>query len=533
VALDQVRPKDVIRVLPGERIPLDGMIQRNRALIDQQLLTGESEPVLRQPGHEVHAGSLNLDGDLWVRVTAPASTGTLQRLVDLVTQAALQKGPEQRLADRLAKWFVPTVAVVAIGSFVWYAVRDNFHDGLMSSLAVVLIACPCALAIATPMAVWAALGTACHHRVLFRRGDALNALARVRAVCFDKTGTLTSGTAVVASLDVDSQTDGDEFAERAAALAAASPHILARAIGQYLKPSQTVIPDHVEVIAGRGVAGTLPGRPEMNYLGSIEFMRHAGLAASVSLEPVVDRCRDAGQSVCCAGWDGRVRGVFCFHERLRDDAELTIRQLHDDGLHVCVLTGDHQRRAAEFAKQLNVRTDGELLPGDKLAVIQRLRAEHGCVLMVGDGINDAPALAAADVGMALGCGADVSREAADVCLLGNELRTIPWAIQWARQTRRIVRQNLFWAFAYNMIGVSLAMAGRLNPIFAAMAMVASSLIVVSNSLRLAPSPSPFDSHASTEESAAPFAALDRSATVSRWHDQLPTTSSLTRTNGGS
>jgi heavy metal translocating P-type ATPase len=512
VALERVQPQDLIRVLPGERIPLDGTIVRNQALIDQQLLTGESEPVVRRTGHEVHAGSLNLDGDLLVRVTAAASAGTLQRLVDMVMQAILQKGPEERLADRLTQWFVPLVALIATATFTVYYARDSFHDALMSSLAVVLIACPCALGMATPLAVWAALGTACQRRVLFRRGDALSTLARVRAVCFDKTGTLTSGTAVVQSLEVDSQTDCDEVARRAAALASPTPHILARAIAAYVNASAPEMPERVEVVAGQGVAGKLKDRSEIACLGSLDFMRRSGLQVPASLRSALDRCLAEGQSFCCVGWDVRVRGVFQFRERLRDDVAATLRQLREDGLHVCVLTGDHPKRAAELAAQLGIETHGGLLPHDKLLAVQRLRSEHGAVLMVGDGVNDAPALAAADVGMALGCGADVSRDAADVCLLGDELQTIPWAILWARDTRRVVRQNLFWAFAYNLVGVTLAVCGRLNPIVAAIAMVGSSLFVVSNSLRLSPPSRPLDTPSGAEPSHGSFAppSLDSS-----------------------
>jgi heavy metal translocating P-type ATPase len=475
----------LIRVRPGERIPLDGQITRNQASIDQQLLTGESEPVMRRINDAVYAGSLNLDGDISVRVTAPASAGTLQRLVDMVTQAIAQKGIEQRLADRLTRGFVPLVAVVAVATFVVYLLRDSFHEALMSSLAVVLIACPCALAIATPLAVWAALGTACRQQVLFRRGDALSTLARVRAVCFDKTGTLTEGTATLEALDVEPRTARDEVMRRAVALASASPHILARAIARSAPTSSPAYPLDVEVVSGRGVAGKLTPGGDTVLLGSPEYLQQSGLEFPPTLQESVTECRTKQQSFCVIGWDGIVRGVFRFRESLRDEAASTIQQLRDMGLHVCVLTGDHAQRAANLAARLGIEVQGDLLPDEKLRAIGRLRTEHGCVVMVGDGVNDAPALAAADVGMALGCGADVSREAANVCLLGNDLAKIPWAIRWARDTRRIVRQNLFWAFAYNSVGVTLAVAGLLNPIVAAMAMVGSSLFVVSNSLRLA------------------------------------------------
>jgi heavy metal translocating P-type ATPase len=485
VPLAQIQVGDVIRVLPGERIPLDGTVLRNQASIDQQLLTGESQPVTRRTGDAVHAGSLNLDGDLSIGVTAPASAGSLQRLVELVTQAVLQKGREQRLADQLTRWFVPLIAVVTCGNFAAQLARSGVHDALMSSLAVVLIACPCALAIATPLAIWAALGTACRHQVLFRAGDALSALARVRAICFDKTGTLTEGRAEVQSLDVARDTDPELLRQRAAALASASTHILARAIADHCGGARAACPQEVRVVAGRGLTGKLAGDEWTTTLGSLDFLRQAGLELPPELRRAVDRGHDNQDSLACIGWDGRVRGVFGFREQLRENAAHTIAQLRQMGLHVCLLTGDHQTRASALGQQLGVEARGDLLPDGKLQALQQIRAAFGTVAMVGDGVNDAPALAAADVGIALGCGADVSREAADVCLLADDLQRIPWSIDWARDTRRIVLQNLFWAFAYNSVGVSLAVAGLLNPIVAAATMVVSSLLVVSNSLRLA------------------------------------------------
>jgi heavy metal translocating P-type ATPase len=425
-----------------------------------------------------------LDGEISIRVSAPASDGTLQRLVELVNRAVAQKGVEQRLADRLTRWFVPCVAVVTFATFAVYLVRSDFHEALMASLAVVLIACPCALGIATPLAVWAALGTACRHQVLFRQGDALSTLARVRAICFDKTGTLTSGTPEVQSLVVQHDTDREQLLRYATTLASASSHVLARAIVSFSSAATRELPEDMQVIPGQGVMGRMPGHGTMIILGSLELLQQAGLNLPAELQPAVDRCLADGSSCSCVGWNGRVRGVFQFREHLREDAARTIDKLREMGLHVCVLTGDHRQRAAELGKLLNVDALGQLLPHEKLQAISQIRAQYGSVAMVGDGVNDAPALAAADVGIALGCGADVSRDAADVCLLSSDLAHIPWSIHWARDTRRIVRQNLFWAFAYNSIGVSLAVAGMLNPIIAAIAMVGSSLFVVSNSLRL-------------------------------------------------
>ncbi len=484
VPLSEVRVGELIRILPGERVPLDGQIQRNRASIDQQLLTGESDPVTREPGDAIFAGSLNLDGDLTMSVTAPASAGTLQRMVDLVTTALAEKSAEQRLADRMSHAFVPLMATIALGTFAAYLPSDGFHQALMTSLAVVLIACPCALAIATPMAVWAALGTACQEQVVFRRGDALSRLARVKVVCFDKTGTITSGNVEVDQVHVAEERERDEVWRRAVALAGASNHVLAHAVLRQLEADTCELPQQVAVVSGRGVTGVLAGDPTPTYLGSWAYMQQVALNVPASLQAVLAQCQAGSQSFSCVGWAGSVRAVLVFRERVRPSALAALTELREMGLMVTLLTGDHDRRARQLAAELRVEVRAELLPEDKLKMIEQLRAEHGPVAMVGDGINDAPALAAADVGIAMGCGAEVSRDAAEVCLLGNDLGKIPWAIRWARETRRTIRQNLFWAFAYNLVGVSLAVAKMLNPIVAAIAMVGSSLFVVSNSLRL-------------------------------------------------
>jgi heavy metal translocating P-type ATPase len=493
VALDEVPVGATIRVLPGERIPLDGTIARNEASIDQQLITGESEPVTRGVGDIVYAGSLNLDGDLSITVSAPASNGTLQRLVEMVTAALAQKGAEQRLADRLTQWFVPAIGVITLTTFAYYWNTQTFQDGLMTALAVVLIACPCALAIATPMAIWAALGTAAQEQIVFRHGDSLSSLARLRAICFDKTGTLTQGDPLVAHAWFNPEADVESQRVNTARLAASSNHVLAQSILAHLQRESdrdtrashfAGPPTNLRTVAGRGLTAQLDEHSGDAALGSLRLMQECGLQVPAALQSAIDSCRRDQLSFSCAGWAGRVQAVFAFRETLRPETAAAIRELRELQLHIVLLTGDHQRRAEVLAEELGIEVRAELLPQDKLSAIEEIRAQYGAVAMVGDGVNDAPALAAANVGIALGCGADVSRDAADVCLLGNDLAKIPWAIHWARETRRVIRQNLFWAFAYNSVGVTLAVAQLLSPIIAAIAMVGSSLFVVTNSLKL-------------------------------------------------
>jgi heavy metal translocating P-type ATPase len=490
IPLAEVRPGDVVRVLPGERIPCDGRVRRNRASVDEQVLTGESQPVLRETGDPVLAGSLNLDGDLLVEATAVCAATALQRMIELVRQARQAKGRHERLADRIAAWFLPAVALIAVAAFAWHGQRDGLDRGVLVGLAVLLIACPCALGLATPLALWAALGRAAGAQVLFRNGEALERLARVRAVRLDKTGTLTTGTPVVAQFATAQGEDRGMLLGLASALASASTHAHCRAIRDYAASEASAAGTSTEIaeartLPGRGVRGCRVADGAIVYLGSPRWLREMGLVCPPELSSAIDgACRDE-QSLTCLGWEGTFRAVFTLREQLRPEAVQAIARLREQDLDVAVLTGDHASRAHVLAKELGVAVEAELLPEGKVAAVEHARRAFGSVAMVGDGINDAPALAASDVGVAMGCGADVSRESASVCLLSNDLTRLPWAIALARRTVRVIRGNLFWAFAYNLIGVGFACTGRLNPVLASLAMVLSSLFVLSNSLRLA------------------------------------------------
>ncbi|MGO9598500.1 MAG: heavy metal translocating P-type ATPase, partial [Isosphaeraceae bacterium] len=450
----------------------------------------ESRPTLKEPGAQVLGGTLNLDGDLIFRVTAAGADGTLQRLVEMVKQARLSKGRYQRLVDRISTWFFPAVASIAILAFAGHWVLGSLEEGLMAGLAVSLIACPCALGLATPLSVWSAIGQAASQQVLFRSGEALERLSDIRAVRFDKTGTLTSGTAVVEECHFEEESQSDRALGCAAALAASSTHVLSAAIvesfGRVPKNGACQRAEEARVVPGRGVVGSLPegGQPTSISLGSPLLMDERGLR----LGPVLARARDGAQnrglSLTMVGWDGRVRGLFVFAERWRPGIKRVIGWLRGAGIDVAILTGDHAARGRAIAIELGVAVEAELLPEQKVEAIDRARRQHGPVAMVGDGINDAPALAASDVGIALGCGTDVSRDSAALCLLGDDLTRIPWAIELARRTTRVIRRNLFWAFGYNIVGVIAAAAGWLNPAIAALLMVASSALVIGNSLSL-------------------------------------------------
>lgn len=503
---------DLIHILAGERIPLDGRIVRGRGVIDEQFFTGESAPVEKQPGDLLLGGSLNLDGDLIVNVTAPPEAGALGRLVDVVRAARLSKGRYQLLSDQWSQWFFPVISTLALGAFAVHGSRVDWEYGLLTALSVVLIACPCGLALATPLAVWTALGTAAKKGVLFRSGAAIETLAGVRAIRWDKTGTLTTGSPRVEQLLCEDIARQDQVEYWAVLLTKSSHHHFSQAIYEFLAaeaPSSGAIgglasdawiaihADGIQTVPGRGLRARLPdGR--VIALGSLRLMDGCGMSWGPRLSAALAGPAIADRPLAAVGFDGTVQGLFVLEESLRPEAEEAIRRCRELGLDQGILTGDRQARALRLTALLNsssaladsgprraISVQTDLLPADKLAAVQTAHQQFGCVAMVGDGLNDAPALAAADIGIALGCGADVSRDSADLCLLSSDLRLVPWAYDYSRLTIQTIRTNLAWSFGYNGIGVIFAAMGRLHPALAAALMVVSSLMVLGNSLRLA------------------------------------------------
>jgi heavy metal translocating P-type ATPase len=491
VPRDEVRPGDVCRVLPGERIAVDGRVVRHRAAVDEQAVTGESLPVSKGLGDLVFGGTLTLDGELHVLARSTAADGTIARLADAVASAAAGRSACQRLADRIAAWFLPAVAGTALATLLGHAAHGHPEAGLSAALAVVVIACPCALGLATPMALWAAVGCAAQRQVLVRDADALLALAGADTFCFDKTGTLTDGRVAVERLLVAPGESRDQVTRVAAALAAASNHPLARAIAQEAladsEGSQCPQLVNPRQLAGLGVRAELPRLEGEAFLGSPRLMEESGCRAGPLAESL--RCYHES-ALCCVGWNGRLRGVYLLRERLRPEAAAALDALRAGGRKLLLLSGDRPQRVGPLAACLGLEGEGELLPEGKLEVLRKLRRQGHVVVMVGDGINDAPALAAADVGISLASVVDVARDAASLCVLAPDLTRIAWLVELAHQTRRVVRWNLLWAFGYNALCIPLAAAGGLHPALAAAAMVASSLLVISNSLRLCPAVEP-------------------------------------------
>lgn len=481
VEIGEVRPGALIRVLAGERIPVDGVFEEGICTVDEQILTGESIPRSKQLGDAVHGGALNLVGDVYLRATTSASSGAIARLAKAVEEATASECKAIRRADQLAMWFVPVITGACACAFV-LNIPEGLQHALMASLSVVLIACPCALGIATPLALWVAVNLASRHGVLFRSGDAVIHLAKVRAMAFDKTGTVTNDNMHVGR-EVSVSLDCPSFGHRlAASLAASSTHVLSKAVASelerdFVQPFQYPRLRNVENRPGEGVTGMLDDSVVM--LGSIELGRKLGFAVSRQLEAEI--CRHPELGVVCVGWNRKVQTVFLLGEDLRAEAEQVFARLRKLGIELVILTGDHRQRAAATQRKTGVATIGPLLPAEKKDELFQL--PHP-VAMVGDGINDALALAVADVGIALDCGADISREAADVCLLGSTLAQLPSSVELARATQKTINRNLVWAMGYNAVGMGFAVAGLLNPIIAAIAMVGSSLFVLTNSLSL-------------------------------------------------
>jgi len=371
-----------------------------------------------------------------------------------------------------------------VAAFGWHAWRHELDRGILAGLSVVLIACPCSLALATPMAVWAALGRAAEKQIVLKGGEVLERLSTIKAVRVDKTGTLTTGQPRVLQFVPSDSSRAIEILDLAAGAARASSHAFSRAISELRPERPETAHAEAKTVLGQGLSVWLPNVNQMVYVGSFRFLENVGFHFADRLNEAYRNAVNAGSPVALVGWDGEVQGLFVFAETLRPGSIDFVAECRRRGLDCAVLTGDHAERGRQLEKELGVTVEADLLPQQKLDHIHATRKSVGPVVMIGDGINDAPALAAADVGIAMGCGTDVSRDSADVCLMSNDLLRLPWLLALAAATVRTIRFNLFWAFAYNAAGMVLALTGTLNPIIAALCMVISSACVVGNSLRL-------------------------------------------------
>ena len=486
VAINALKLNDLVLVKPGERFPVDGEVVEGQSHADEALISGESLPVPKQPGDNVTGGAINGEGRLLVRTLALGAESVLARIIRLVEDAQAAKAPIQKLVDKVSQVFVPAVLVLALVTLAgWWLYGAPLETAIINAGAVLVIACPCALGLATPTAIMAGTGVAARHGILIKDAEALERAHEVSAVVFDKTGTLTSGAPKIAHLTA---VDGNEalLLQQAGALQRGSEHPLAKAVLDACNEQGLAVADVTasQSLTGRGIAGTLDGR--QLALGNRRLLEESGLSAG-NLADSAKAWEAEGRTLSWLieqGAQPRVLGLFAFGDTLKPGALEAVQQLKAQRISSHLLTGDNRGSARVVGEALGIEdVHAEVLPADKAATVTELK-KTGVVAMVGDGINDAPALAAADIGIAMGGGTDVAMHAAGITLMRGDPRLVPAALEISRKTYAKIRQNLFWAFVYNLIGIPLAAFGLLNPVLAGAAMALSSVSVVSNALLL-------------------------------------------------
>ncbi len=486
VPIERVRVGDVVRVRPGEKVPVDGEVIDGASAVDESMLTGESMPVDKTPGTAVSGATMNASGVLTVRATAVGADSALARIVAMVERAQSGKGAAQRLADRVSAVFVPAVLVIALVTFgVWWLVLGMPVGGLTAAVSVLIIACPCALGLATPTAVMVGTGRGADLGILIKGVEILERTRDVDVVVFDKTGTLTRGEMAVTDIVAAGGTDEHALLARAATAEADSEHPIGAAITAAARSRGIDVgrPTAFTAVAGHGVRADVDDVTV--WVGTRKLAAEAGLVLPEALDDAAERCERDGRTAVVTGWDGEVRGVVAVADTVKDDATAAVARLHAMGIETAMLTGDNYRTAAAIAAQVGIdRVLAEVLPDGKQDEVARLQADGRTVAMVGDGVNDAPALVQADLGIAIGSGTDVAIESSDLTLLRGDLDGVATAIELSRATERTIRQNLVWAFGYNTLAIPVAAFGLLSPIVAGAAMAFSSVSVVTNSLRL-------------------------------------------------
>ncbi|MFN4133248.1 MAG: heavy metal translocating P-type ATPase [Candidatus Hadarchaeales archaeon] len=483
VSIDDVKVGDVLVIRPGEKIPTDGVVISGHSSVDEKMITGESIPVEKGVGDEVIGATINKSGVLRVRATKVGEDTALMQIVRSVEEAQTSSAPIQKFADRVVARFVPAVFIVAGAAFTFWLFAAGFTSAFLVLLAVLLIACPCALGIATPAAVLAGVGKGAEYGILIRGGEHIERAKKLQVVVFDKTGTLTKGEPSVTDI-IALVGDEKEVLKFAAIAEKGSEHPLAEAVMNAAAAAGLGVPDAelFEAVAGHGVKVVYQNRTIL--LGNRKLMRDNGIPVEHVDEHLM-KLEEEGKTVTLLAIDSKLIGIIAVMDTPKEEAAEAIKQLKSMGLEVAMLTGDNERTAKAIAGQLGIDTViANVLPWDKVDVIKRLQKEGKVVAMVGDGINDAPALVQADIGIAIGGGTDIAKEAGGIVLIKDNLLDVPRAITLSRATMRKIRQNLFWAFFYNATAIPVAAAGLLNPVIAAAAMAISSLFVVSNSALL-------------------------------------------------
>lgn len=473
-----------VRVKPGEKVATDGMVVEGESTLDESMLTGESMPVEKRPGASVIGGTLNRSGVFTFRATRIGAETALAQIIKMVEDAQGSTAQVQRLADKVTGYFVPAVVLVALLAFFgWWAAGD-FPQGLLAFIAVLIISCPCALGVATPAALMVGVGKGADAGILIRGGEVLERAEKLTTVVFDKTGTLTRGEPNVTDVVVFDDNVESRVLSLAAAVESGSEHPLGQAMVRAAQHRQLPLPPAVAIhaIAGHGIQGRIDAEPVI--LGNRRLFAQQNVAIAMA-EETLARLEADGKTAMLVGYAGKLVGVIAVADTLKPEAAETIAALKARGIKVTLLSGDNRRTAEAIARQIGIeRVVAEVLPEDKASVIRQLQSQGEVVAMVGDGVNDAPALATADIGIAIGSGSDVAKETGGIILIRNDVRDVVAAIQLSRATMLKIKQNLFWAFVYNSFGIPVAALGLLNPIFAAAAMALSSLSVIANSALL-------------------------------------------------
>jgi len=492
ITVDEVALGDVIRVRPGESMPVDGVVVEGRTSVDESMLTGESIPVEKESGDEVIGASINKNGSIDYRATRVGSDTTLSQIIKLVEDAQGSKAPIARMADIITGYFVPIVIALAVlAGIAWLIAGQSGIFVLSVIITTLVIACPCALGLATPTSIMVGTGKGAEHGVLIKSGEALETTHNLDTIVFDKTGTLTEGKPIVTDILVTPLITKENLLYYAASGETGSEHPLGEAIVQKSKEENMTLakPDHFEAIPGHGIRVEIEGKDM--YIGNRKLMLEQKIDLS-SMEKESDRLADEGKTPMYLSVDGELAGIIAVADTLKENSMKAVKELRRRGVEVIMITGDNKRTAKAIAKQVGIDSVlSEVLPEDKAEEVKKLQEAGKKVAMVGDGINDAPALAQADVGIAVGSGTDVAIESADIVLMRNDLTAVLTAIDLSHATLRNIKQNLFWAFAYNLVGIPVAMGllyifggPLMSPMFAAVAMSFSSVSVLLNALRL-------------------------------------------------
>ncbi|SHJ42810.1 heavy metal translocating P-type ATPase [Parasporobacterium paucivorans] len=492
IPIEEVEVGDIIMVRPGEKIPVDGFVTEGRTSVDESMLTGESMPVSKMEGNEVYAASVNKNGTILLKASRVGEDTALAQIIRLVEDAQGTKAPIAKMADVVSGYFVPVVVVIAVlVFFAWFLTGHSFAFALKIFVSVLVIACPCALGLATPTAIMVGTGKGAEYGILIKGGEALEITHKVGTVILDKTGTITEGNPEVTDVIATGDVSEEQLIQIIASAEKGSEHPLGEALVRYADKNSIMLlkPESFEAIPGHGIRAVIDGRHVL--VGNRMLLSDAGINPD-HLEAEASRLADEGKTPVFAVVDEKAAGIIAIADVVKKDSKEAISRLHQLGIMVVMITGDNQKTAEAVAREVGIdRVLAEVLPQDKAEEVKKLQKEGGIVAMVGDGINDAPALAQADVGIAIGSGTDVAIESADIVLMRSNLMDVPSAIELSKSTIRNIRQNLFWAFAYNTAGIPIA-AGLLylfggpllNPMIAAAAMSLSSVSVLSNALRL-------------------------------------------------